>query len=158
MANVLFIKSNSKLSIENHHVVVTVDVVVNKIPVHEISCILIESQMCSVTVSVNILCANFNIPIIYCNSKHQPVASTVPMNGYYRQLSVVKQQIKWSSKRKENLYVKIIKQKCCNQLELLRYLKKDDVILVKVGQLIKSINNSNYIHIEASVAKIYFKT
>lgn len=157
MSNVLFIKAGSKINISNNSLVIKMEEDKKLIPVHEVSCVVIENLQCSITAGVNVLCARASIPIIYCDTKYSPVAISNTFNMYHRQFFKLKEQIAWSEATKARLFKKIVIQKIKNQVELLEYLHKSVDVIHCIKGKIKLIDNSNFDNIEAQVAKLYFK-
>lgn len=156
MSNVLFIKKGTKLKTSNNSVVVECEDENKDIPVSEISVVVIESLQCSITAAVNVLCNSNCIPIIYCDSKHSPVAVSSSFNTYHKQLSRINQQLSWTDSRKQKLYTKIIIQKIENQVELLKYLNVESTSIRTIEDKLEGISKTNCIEVEAVVAKLYF--
>ncbi len=156
MSNILFVKSGSKLSIKNNSIVVNIEETNKKVPIYEISSIIIENLQCSITAGVNVLCSSNNVPIFYCDKKHSPVALSSSFNTYYRQHLKFEEQLKWTNLRKRKLFQKIVVQKIENQLELLKYLNRDITVIRDIEIKLSKINKDNFDNIEAQVAKIYF--
>ncbi len=118
MSNVLFVKNGSKLKVSNKSIVIKIEEENKEVPITEISAVVIESLQCSITAAVNVLCNTNGIPIIYCDNKHSPIAISNSFNTYHRQLFKIKEQIDWTDSRKQKLFIKIVKQKIINQIEL----------------------------------------
>ncbi len=157
MSNIITVKSMSKLKVENNNIVIVVNEETNKVPINQIEVLIIENPNCSITASVNIICAKYSVPIIYCDQKYTPLALTTSFHTFYKQLSRLEKQIKWKESRKQKLFMKIIEQKIDNQLLLLEHFNKDQAIIRKIKCLKLKITKDNFISIEAQVARIYFK-
>lgn len=146
MSNIVFVKKGSKLRTSNQSIIIEVEKENKEVPVSEISVVIIESLECSITAATNVMCSKNNIPIIYCDQKHSPIAISNSFNTYYKQLPRIQEQIKWSTSRKQKLMMMIVKYKIINQLELLRYLKKDLDVIVEIENKLKKINSDNFIN------------
>ncbi len=156
MSNILFVNSGSKLSMKDNSIIVNIEDKNKKVPICEISSIIIENLQCSITAGVNVLCGANNVPIFYCDNKHSPVALSSSFNTYYRQSLKFEEQLKWTSLRKKKLFQKIVVQKIKNQLELLKYLNRDITVIKDIEKKLSQINKENFDNIEAQVAKCYF--
>lgn len=156
MSNILYVKKGSKLKTSNNNIIVSLEDDMNKVCISELSLILIENLECSLTANVSVLATNNGVPIIYCDNKHSPVALTSSFNNYHKQLLRVKEQIDWSTNRKNKYFIEIIKIKIINQLELLKYLNIEEYIINNINGLLININKDNVEFVEAQVAKIYF--
>lgn len=154
MSNILFIKSGSKIKAENNSLKVLHEEITKEIHISEITCVIIENLQCSITSAVNVLCNSNNIPIIYCDNKHNPVSISNSFNTYHKQFFKLNEQIKWSDSKKKKLFYKMIVQKIENQRELLKYINKNYKLIEKKLEI---INKNNFENVEAIVAKIYFK-
>jgi CRISPR-associated protein Cas1 len=156
MTNILFIKSGSKLSVSKNNIVIKNNDDKNEVHITDIKTIIVENLECSITAKVNVLCAQNNIDIIYCDNKYSPVATSTTFNSYYRQLKRIEEQINWKPNRKRKLFMNIVIQKTKNQHELLKYLNKNSDQLELIDKHINEIDITNFELKEAVIAKIYF--
>ncbi len=155
--NVININFGDKVRVKNNELQITNDDIISLVPISEVEVLIIENPACSLSGAVNVLCIENNVPIIYCDSKRTPICVSTGYNTYYKQLERLKEQIKWSSIKKQKYFRKIIEQKINNQVNLLEHLEIKQVQIDKMKKLLENLNVENVDIIEANVAKIYFK-
>ena len=100
-------------------------------------------------------CGEYNIPIVFCDTKHLPLSITVPFNQHSKTYERYNIQIKASEPCKKQIWKLIIKEKINNQANHLKFYNKNHAYteLVRLSEMVKSGDTSNC---EAQAAKIYF--
>jgi len=131
----------------------------NKISLNDISAIVIENCHCKISAILQLRLVENNIPIIICNEKHQPEIHSLGLFNHFQVTLRINEQIEWSKKKKENLWLKIVENKIENQKELLKYLQKSDVSIARLESYKENLkkNDISAEHQEAIASRIYFQ-
>ncbi|MFV0288413.1 MAG: type II CRISPR-associated endonuclease Cas1, partial [Mycoplasmatales bacterium] len=128
-----------------------------KIPIEDIAIILIESDRTTLSVKlINKLSQN-NIMLIICDEAKKPASIVMPLIGHYRQLENFYFQLGFKEVSKQNLWREIIKQKICNQREVVRLVKGNTDVLEKLFRLEHETKRNDITNREALAARIFFE-
>ena len=147
-------EENRYISLSRGFVVVKQDnVELGKIPIDDVSVLLLTAQ--SVTVSKNILNAlsENNCITILCGKNYVPNSIVVPISNHYQFTKNLKNQINVSEPFKKRIWQQIVIQKIKNQSLVLKLCNKDYQLVEKISSLVKSGDTDNR---EAYAAKIYW--
>lgn len=147
-------EENRYISLSRGFVVVKQDnVELGKIPIDDISVLLLTAQ--GVTVSKNILNAlsENNCITILCGKNYVPSSIVVPISSHYQFTKNLKNQINVSEPFKKRIWQQIVIQKIKNQSLVLKLCNKDFQLVEKISSLVKSGDTDNR---EAYAAKIYW--
>jgi len=90
-----------------------------KIPIEDISVIILESKEIQLTSYLLSECANHNVAIFTCDSTHTPNAIFTPYFQHSRMTQMATEQIAWSQPFKNRLWQRLIKSKIQNQIDVL---------------------------------------
>ena len=131
----------------------------NKISLNDISAIVIENCHCKISAILQLRLVENNIPIIICNEKHQPEIHSLGLFNHFQVTLRINEQIEWSKKKKENLWLKIVENKIENQKELLKYLEKSDISIARLEAYKENLKKDDISaeHQEAIASRIYFQ-
>ena len=162
MPNIIHITKADDLSISNNQLVMIDEDnndEKNKISLNDISAIVIENCHCKISAILQLRLVENNIPIIICNEKHQPEIHSLGLFNHFQVTLRINEQIEWSKKKKENLWLKIVENKIENQKELLKYLQKSDVSIARLESYKENLkkNDISAEHQEAIASRIYFQ-
>ena len=162
MPNIIHITRADDLSISNNQLVMIDEDnndEKNKISLNDISAIVIENCHCKISAILQLRLVENNIPIIICNEKHQPEIHSLGLFNHFQVTLRINEQIEWSKKKKENLWLKIVENKIENQKELLKYLEKSDVSIARLESYKENLkkNDISAEHQEAIASRIYFQ-
>lgn len=162
MLNIIHITRADDLSISNNQLVMIDEDnnnEKNKISLNDISAIVIENCHCKISAILQLRLVENNIPIIICNEKHQPEIHSLGLFNHFQVTLRINEQIEWSKKKKENLWLKIVENKIENQKELLKYLQKSDVSIARLESYKENLkkNDISAEHQEAIASRIYFQ-
>ena len=162
MPNIIHITRADDLSISNNQLVIIDEDnndEKNKISLNDISAIVIENCHCKISAILQLRLVENNIPIIICNEKHQPEIHSLGLFNHFQVTLRINEQIEWSKKKKENLWLKIVENKIENQKELLKYLQKSDVSIARLESYKENLkkNDISAEHQEAIASRIYFQ-
>ena len=162
MPNIIHITKADDLSISNNQLVMIDEDnndEKNKISLNDISAIVIENCHCKISAILQLRLVENNIPIIICNEKHQPEIHSLGLFNHFQVTLRINEQIEWSKKKKENLWLKIVENKIENQKELLKYLEKSDISIARLEAYKENLKKDDISaeHQEAIASRIYFQ-
>ena len=162
MSSIVHITRADDLSISNNQLVMIDEDnndEKNKISLNDISAIVIENCHCKISAILQLRLVENNIPIIICNEKHHPEIHLLGLFNHFQVTLRINEQIEWSKKKKENLWLKIVENKIENQKELLKYLQKSDVSIARLESYKENLkkNDISAEHQEAIASRIYFQ-
>ena len=161
MPNIIHITKANDLSVSNSQLVMIDENSnkKNKISLNDISAIVIENCHCKISAILQLRLAENNIPIIICNEKHQPEIHSLGLFNHFQVTLRINEQIEWSKKKKENLWLKIVENKIENQKELLKYLEKRDISIARLEAYKENLKKDDISaeHQEAIASRIYFQ-
>lgn len=146
--------SNIKLFLNNLIILGNTNI---SIPINDIDVIMFTNNRINVSINlINKLCEE-NVCIFFCNEKYLPSSMVFPIVGNLLTLKIFNNQINWSEKFKGDVWQKIIKLKCANQLFFLKHLNLlnvEEEILIK--NYIENIEPHDSTNREGHVSKIYW--
>jgi CRISPR-associated protein Cas1 len=124
-----------------------------KVPLEDITVIVIESNQASLTTALLSQCAEKNIALFSCDNYHMPNGCFSPFHQHsrYSQISHIQKDMKQPLKKQ--IWQKIITQKITNQSQLLKYFEKDNFGLEVLTNKVKSGDSEN---LEAQAARRYW--
>ncbi len=162
MPNIIHITKADDLSISNNQLVMIDEDnnnEKNKISLNDISAIVIENCHCKISAILQLRLVENNIPIIICNEKHQPEIHSLGLFNHFQVTLRINEQIEWSKKKKENLWLKIVENKIENQKELLKYLEKSDISIARLEAYKENLKKDDISaeNQEAIASRIYFQ-
>lgn len=128
------------------------------IPLSDISIIVLDGMMTSITTRLLSTCSNYNVVIIICDKKHIPCGMYMPFNKHSRTVKILKKQISWKDDDKNNLWKKIIGYKIHNQSKILYHFTKDEEKYSQLQEYIKQIIPGDLSNREGHSAKVYFNS
>lgn len=101
-------------------------------------------------------CLEYDIEILFCDSKHSPVAVISSVYGQNQRLKKLKGQLELSSKAKKRLWRKIVVSKINNQADCLIQVagKNEDGQFLQI--ITKNVDEGDYSNREAYAARRYF--
>jgi len=128
---------------------------VAQIPIEDIGALILEHSAISVTQPLIIECQKNNVAIIFCDEKHLPYSTILPIaEGNNLHNKILKQQINITEPTRKNLWKQIIIQKINNQANTLKHFDKPYTRLTKLASEVKSGDSSNC---EGLAAQYYWK-
>ncbi|AGH95127.1 type II CRISPR-associated endonuclease Cas1 [Pseudobdellovibrio exovorus] len=150
-----FLSPGLKITKSRGHLVVLSSKGESEIPLDDIFTALILSE--DVLISTNVVTSMIerNIPIIFCDSKYTPLASMLGYQGHSLTQKRQAAQISLSDIQKGRLWQKAVKQKIWQQHQLLKHLKKEQILMDKFFHEVEIHDETN---LEAQAARLYWKT
>ncbi|WXU00552.1 MAG: CRISPR-associated endonuclease Cas1 [Catillopecten margaritatus gill symbiont] len=144
----LYLK-NKQLIIEQAHEVVA------QVPIEDIGVLILEHSAINITQPLIIECQKNNTAIVFCDEKHLPYSTILPISeGNNLHQKILKQQINISEPVRKNLWKQVIQQKIQNQANTLKQFNKPFVRLEKIKAEVKSGDATNC---EGLAAQYYWK-
>lgn len=105
------ITRQSKISYKNRFLVVKQDNDEKYIHLSEIDTIIVDSISVSISAYLLKEIADAKINMIFCDEKHNPFGELSPYYSRHNSSKKIKEQIKWTNKYKDDLWMKIVKIK-----------------------------------------------
>ena len=148
------ISRQSKISYKNRYLVVKRDTDEKYVHLSEIDTIVVDSISVSISAYLLRELADAKINIIFCDENHNPFGELMPYYSRHNSSKIIKKQINWSEKKKNELWMKIVKNKIINQALLLKKLHDDkyDLVLSYVDEVTMGDKTNR----EGHAAKVYF--
>lgn len=148
------ITRQSKISYKNRFLVVKQDNDEKYIHLSEIDTIIVDSISVSISAYLLKEIANAKINMIFCDEKHNPFGELSPYYSRHNSSKKIKEQIKWTNKYKDDLWMKIVKNKILNQSLLLNKIKNDkyDLLTSYIDEVVSGDKTNR----EGHAAKVYF--
>lgn len=156
MFRTVVIKKSSKLSTIQGYLIIYDGDKETKIFLDEITCLMIESNRCLITVPLINELVRRNISVIICNEKHNPSANILGLYNNYEPYVRIKKQLAWTKKDKKITWQYIVYQKINMQLQLLKMLDKPNQHLLE--QYLTEIEEYDSTNREGHAAKVYFNS
>lgn len=97
--------------------------------------------------------AERNIPVIFCDQKHNPTSIILPFNGYFHQSRRMMIQAQAKKPFNKRLWKEIIKSKITQQARVLQLLNKKYKYLM---ELVKEVKSDDISNCEGQAARYYF--
>ncbi|CAC9638462.1 CRISPR-associated protein Cas1, partial [uncultured Gammaproteobacteria bacterium] len=140
---------NKQLFIEQNHKVVA------QVPIEDIGVLILEHSAINITQPLIIECQKNNTAIIFCDEKHLPYSTILPISeGNNLHQKILKQQINITEPVRKNLWKQVIQQKITNQANTLKQFDKSFMRLEKLANEVKSGDSTNC---EGLAAQYYWK-
>lgn len=147
------VNKNCKLSYKNDYLIIRSEEL-QMIHLSEISTIIVENGMVSITSYLINELAQQKIKIIFCDEKHNPSCEMMPYYGSFNTSKKVANQAKWKKDIKQKAWQQIVKHKIHNQAML---LKKFDIIgYEKLLEFEEQVELDDKTNREGHAAKVYF--
>jgi len=124
-----------------------------KVPLEDITVIVLENNQATMTVALLSMCAEKNIALFTCDNFHIPNGSFIPFHQHSRLSQVAHIQRDMKLPLKKKIWQKIITQKIINQSQLLNYFDKDNFDVSVLKDKVKSGDSEN---LEALAARRYW--
>lgn len=128
---------------------------VAQIPIEDIGALVLEHSAISITQPLIIECQKHHVAIIFCDEKHLPYSTILPIaEGNTLHQKILKQQINISEPIRKRLWKQVIIQKINNQADTLKKFNKPHARLDKLATEVKSGDSTNC---EGLAAQYYWK-
>ncbi|ANU10859.1 CRISPR-associated protein Cas1 [Planococcus antarcticus DSM 14505] len=149
----VILAKEAKLTLRMGHLIVSGETV-NRVPLEEISFLLIENPNIQLTGHLINALSHHHIVTLICDANMKPSSVVNSVYGHHRQSRIIAQQATWTEERKGMLWQEITKQKIENQRQLLIHLKKEGIDeLSMFRDQVEVFDTTNR---EGHAAKVYF--
>ena len=150
----IVITKQSRISYKNRFLVVRQENDEKYIHLSEIDTIIVDSISVSLSSYLLKEIADNKINIIFCDERHNPFGELIPYYSKYNSSKMIKEQIKWNKSSKNEIWLKIVKNKIINQALMLEKINSPKYELVlSYASEVKVGDKTNR---EAHAAKVYF--
>ena len=145
----------SKISIENDQLkYAPKDEEVIKVPIDDISVIILEVHQVTITSALMSRLTESNIVLFTCDKTHTPNGVFIPFHQHSRYAQVAHKQMAWSEPFKKRVWQQIVSKKVLNQAQSLDYMGKDKVI--QLQNYAKNVKSGDTTMVESAAARVYF--
>jgi len=148
------ISKQSRISYKNRFLVVKQEDDEKYIHLSEIDTIIVDSIAVSISTYLLKELSDNKINIIFCDEKHNPFGELQSFYSRHNSSKKITNQIKWTQKKKDEIWMNIVKNKIKNQHLLLKKIFNKDMLLSYVDE-VKIGDKTNR---EGHAAKVYFNS
>lgn len=127
-----------------------------RIPLDDISVLVIDQPQVSLTAQLLAACAAQQIAVITVDETHTPNGVLLPHLPHSRALQVMRKQLDMSQPRKKRLWQGIVQRKLINQADVLEW-QGHDAASRRLRQLAREVRSGDAGHAESQGAQIYFR-
>lgn len=120
MWRTVIISKGERITLKNNWLVVSSENNEQKIPLGDLYSVVIDNSAAMMSTAVLTALAISNVHVYFCDSKHTPVALSLPVNTHYKPLGVIKKQLALTDEFKDLLWKRIVEQKIKNQIICLK--------------------------------------
>lgn len=145
----------AKLDYKMDYLVVRKQDDINRIYLGEISTLIVDSTMVSLTSMLLCELIKKKIKVIFCDKQHSPHFELMPYYGSHDTSLKIKNQINWLFETKQMVWTSIVSEKIGNQMKVLNHLGFVDQAALLDGY-IKEITLGDETNREGHAAKVYF--
>lgn len=153
----VIVYEGEKITVEKGFLVVIKDSDKNKIPIDDISCVVIDNAYLSITTQSLSRLSQNNIPVIITDNSHLPKTIVMPLNGNYHCFKIIKDQMSLNKLSKDIMWKTIIKFKIRNQAVVLKNNSGKDEIVDRLLELSKEVEIGDVGNREGIAAKMFFR-
>jgi len=151
----VFITQPARLRLEQKALLVEQDAGSVRIPLEDISVLVIDQPQVSLSAQLLTACAARQIAVITVDETHTPNGVLLPYLPHSRALQVMRKQLDMSQPRKKRLWQGIVRRKIINQAEVLERYGLDAASLLR--QMALEVKSGDSGHHEAQAAQAYFR-
>ena len=151
----VIVSQRAKLDLKTGYVVIRTESETKKIFIDELSVLIIENPMVSLTGCLVAALNENKVKVIFCDEKRSPCCELVSLYGSHDSSDKIRKQIKWDTNSKSFVWTEIVSEKIKKQAEHLRDLEhiKESELLNSYLEQIEFADASNR---EGHAAKVYF--
>ena len=154
----VIVKKSDKMHFKDNQLVIEKENASSKIPLEDISYVLIED---STTVLTTRLLAEFGknaIALIICDETFDPTSIMYPYNYHFKQLEVFSRQLEITEDVKNEFWNQIVKRKIENSVRVLEMTSKEEFPISKLNEYINEVVDGDIKNREGLAAKMYFRS
>lgn len=149
----IFIANEAKMRLKNNQLIVFNG---NEFsfPIEDIKSIVVDNPRTTLSAKLVSYLSEQGVCLIFCDEKHTPSASLVPIGSYCRSLKRIELQISQSKPKLKRIWQQIVVRKIENQAECLKINNIDNGKLIAISKSVQSGDANNR---EGYAASVYFK-
>lgn len=152
----VIIKKSEKLHFKDNQLIIDKDESSIKVPLEDISYILIEDSSTILTTRLLAELGKNAISLIVCDEKFEPTSIMYPYNYHFKQLDVFSHQLEIDDSIKNEFWNQIVKRKIENSIRVLEMTSKEEFPISKLTEYINEITDGDSKNREGLAAKMYF--
>ncbi len=153
---ILQITKPCKLSVQNRQLIYETQSSDSlKLPLEDISVIILENKQISLSNYFLAELAEYNITLFTCDGSHLPSGVLIPYHNHSRYSEIACLQVEASEPLKKRMWQEIVKAKIKNQAAVLESLNKDGA--KKLYEIAKLVQSGDVKNAEAYAANLYWK-
>lgn len=146
----------ARLKLEQKALVVEQNAGAVRIPLEDISVLVIDQPQVTLTACLLTACANAQIAVITVDETHTPNGVLLPHLPHSRALQVMRKQLAMSLPRKKQLWRDIVQRKLNNQAEVLTR-QGHQAAALRLQTLARGVRSGDTSHAESHGAQVYFR-
>ena len=154
----VIIKKSEKLHFKDNQLIIDKDESSIKVPLEDISYILIEDSSTILTTRLLAELGKNAISLIVCDEKFEPTSIMYPYNYHFKQLDVISHQLEIDDSIKNEFWNQIVKRKIENSIRVLEMTSKEEFPISKLTEYINEITDGDSKNREGLAAKMYFRS
>ena len=154
----VIIKKSEKLHFKDNQLIIDKDESSIKVPLEDISYILIEDSSTILTTRLLAELGKNAISLIVCDEKFEPTSIMYPYNYHFKQLDVFSHQLEIDDSIKNEFWNQIVKRKIENSIRVLEMTSKEEFPISKFTEYINEITDGDSKNREGLAAKMYFRS
>lgn len=147
-----------KLHFKDNQLIIDKDESSIKVPLEDISYILIEDSSTILTTRLLAELGKNAISLIVCDEKFEPTSIMYPYNYHFKQLDVFSHQLEIDDSIKNEFWNQIVKRKIENSIRVLEMTSKEEFPISKLTEYINEITDGDSKNREGLAAKMYFRS
>ena len=154
----VIIKKSEKLHFKDNQLIIDKDESSIKVPLEDISYILIEDSSTILTTRLLAELGKNAISLIVCDETFEPTSIMYPYNYHFKQLDVFSHQLEIDDSIKNEFWNQIVKRKIENSIRVLEMTSKEEFPISKLTEYINEITDGDSKNREGLAAKMYFRS
>lgn len=154
----IIIKKSEKLHFKDNQLVIDKEENSTKVPLEDISYILIEDSTTILTTRLLAELGKNAISLIVCDEKFEPTSIMYPYNYHFKQLDVFTNQLEIDDSIKNEFWNQIVKRKIENSIRVLEMTSKEEFPISKLSDYSSEIVDGDIKNREGLAAKMYFRS
>lgn len=154
----VIIKKSEKLHFKDNQLIIDKDESSIKVPLEDISYILIEDSSTILTTRLLAELGKNAISLIVCDEKFEPTSIMYSYNYHFKQLDVFSHQLEIDDSIKNEFWNQIVKRKIENSIRVLEMTSKEEFPISKLTEYINEITDGDSKNREGLAAKMYFRS
>lgn len=152
----VIITQPARLRLDQRALAVDGDTGTVRIPLEDISVLVIDQPQVSLTAQLLSACASEQIALITVGADHHPNGVLLPHLPHSRALKVMRAQLALSQPRRKRLWQHIVQRKIRNQSDVLQR-HGQAVAARRLHALAREVRSGDAGHAEAQAAQVYFR-